>query len=109
MPCGAPHGEGMTQMPEVRLVALLVGEPHAIELYTLRRLAAITRQLFVVQAENGSGLAARQRLRILVRQHGYAAVASRVLAGRLFGSTSERRMHSQLACLLDEPSLQRWW
>ena len=96
-------------MPEVKLVALLVGEPHAIELYTLRRLTAISSQLSVVQAENGSGLAARQRLLSLVRQHGIAAVVSRVLAGRLLGSTSERRMHSQLARLLDEPSLQRWW
>ena len=96
-------------MPPIRIAALIVGEPRATELWTLRRLASIPGSLIVVQAESGSGLSGRQRLRRLMRQHGFWATASRVLAGRSLGAAHQRRMLRELASLFDEEQLQEWW
>ena len=48
---------------KLRVVALIVGDPQAMELWTLKNLAAVSGSLSVVSAQYGSGLSARKRLR----------------------------------------------
>lgn len=96
-------------MPPVHIAALIVGNPRGTELWTLRRLATIPGSLSVIQADSGSGLTGRQRLRYLVRQHGVRRTVSRVLAGRSIGAAHERRMLRELAGLFDEERLLEWW
>jgi hypothetical protein len=95
--------------PHLKVVALLVGEPHAAELWTLKNLAAVAGTLNVVQAESGSGVSARKRLRRLIREHGVIAVASRVLAAKLIGTFHERRELRHLERLFDGQHLREWW
>lgn len=94
---------------KLRVVALIVGDPQAMELWTLKNLAAVSGSLSVVSAQYGSGLSARKRLRGLVRQHGVAAVASRLAANQLFGRWHERREALQLERLFDGLHLREWW
>jgi hypothetical protein len=93
----------------VKVVALLVGDPHATELWTLKRLSEVSSSLTVVQAEHGSGVTARKRLRRLLRQHGAVAVTSRVLAGKLIGSIHDRLETRRLDQLFDGQHLREWW
>jgi hypothetical protein len=93
----------------LNVVALIVGQPHAVELWTLKHLAGETTSLRVIQAESGSGVGARKRLRRLVRDHGAAAVASRVIAGKFIGAFHERRQARQLEQLFDGQQLREWW
>jgi len=99
----------MADIPKLRVVALIVGNPQAMELWTLKNLAAVSGSLSVVRAEYGSGLSARKRLRGLVRQHGTIAVASRVLGNQVFARIHERRESRQLERLFDGPYLREWW
>jgi len=98
-----------TALSNLRVVALIVGEPQAMELWTLKHIAAVSGSLNVVRAQFGSGLSARKRLRGLVRQHGVPAVASRVIANQLFGRLHERRQALQLERLFDGRHLREWW
>jgi formyl transferase-like protein len=93
----------------LKVVALIVGDPQAMELWTLKSLAAVSGSLSVVRAQYGSGLSARKRLRGLVRQHGVRAVASRVIGNQLFGRLHERRQALLLERLFDGPFLREWW
>lgn len=91
------------------VVALLVGDPQAPELWTLKRLAAVAGELKVVSAENGSSISARKRLRRLIREYGVIRVVSRVLAGKLIGKREERRELEELERLFDGEHLRDWW
>jgi hypothetical protein len=95
--------------PPLKLVALLAGDPHAVELWTLKNLASVSGTLNVVQAGSGSGVTARKRLRRLIREHGAIAVASRVLGAKLIGSFHERRELRYLERLFDGEHLREWW
>jgi hypothetical protein len=95
--------------PPLKVVALLVGHPHAVELWTLKNLATVAGTLNVVQAESGSGVSARKRLRRLTREHGVVAVASRVLGAKLIGNVHERRELRHLDRLFDGEHLREWW
>ena len=96
-------------MPHLKVVALLVGDPHAPELYMLKELKSVAGQLAVVRAESGSGVSARKRLRRLVRDHGIMRVASRIVGGKLIGNLQERRESEELERLLDGKHLSDWW
>ena len=96
-------------MPHLKVVALLVGDPHAMELWTLKSLASVARKLDVVRAEHGSCVSARKRLRRLVREHGIVRVASRIVGGKLIGNLQERRELEELERLLDGGHLREWW
>ena len=96
-------------MPRLNIVALLVGDPHALELYALKSLHSVAGKLMVVRAESGSGVSARKRLKRLVRDHGIVKVASRILGGKLIGNLQERRELEELECLLDGKYLRDWW
>ena len=104
MTAGSPR-----ELETLRIVALIVGDPQAMELWTLKKLAAVSGSLSVISAQYGSGLSARKRLRGLVRQHGVAAVASRLAANQLFGRQHERREALQLERLFDGRHLREWW
>ena len=91
------------------VVALLVGDPHAPDLWTLKNLASVAGRLTVVSAESGSGVSARKRLRGLIREHGVIRVASRVLAGKLIGKLQEHRELEELERLFDGEHLRDWW
>jgi methionyl-tRNA formyltransferase len=97
------------KMRPQNVVALLVGDPHAPELWTLKNLASVAGSLKVVSAENGTGVSSRKRLRRLIREHGVIRVASRVLAGKLIGKLEERRELEDMERLFDGEHLREWW
>ena len=96
-------------MPRLNVAALIAGEPHATELWTLRRLCEVSGRVTVIRAERGTGLSTATRLRRLVREHGVLAVASRIAAGRTVGRVVERREQDELDRLFDGDDLRRWW
>jgi len=99
----------MTDNSNLKVVALIVGDPQAMELWTLKSLAAVSGSLSVVRAQYGTGLSARKRLRGLVRQHGVLGVASRIAGNQAFGRFYERREAAQLERLFDGAHLRAWW
>jgi hypothetical protein len=105
----APAESGQSTLKPVKVVALIVGAPRAAELWTLKRLADVAGTLDVVQAELGTGLSTRKRLKGLVRQHGLPAVVSRLIGNQLFGRLYVRRELQQLDQLFDGGHLRAWW
>ncbi len=95
--------------PLVKVVALLVGEPQAPELWTLKKLAAACCTLHVVRAEKGTSVAGGKRLRRLLREHGIWRVVSRLLGARLIGNWQGRKQLERLDQLLDGKHLREWW
>ena len=91
------------------IVAVIVADPHAAELWTLKNLASVAGELTVVSAESGSGLSTRKRLSRLIREHGVIRVASRVLAGKIIGKLQERRELEEMERLFDGEHLREWW
>lgn len=98
-----PGGDGL------RVVALLVGEPRAQELWTLRRLAELPCSLRVVCAAGQRNVHPRKRLARLLREHGPLGVASRLAGNRFIGRSEGRRRAVLLDRLFDGPFLREWW
>jgi hypothetical protein len=96
-------------MPHLKVVALLVGDPQAPELYMLKSLNEVAGQLTVVQAESGSGVSTFKRLKRLIRDQGVVRVASRIVGSKLIGKLQERRESEELERLLDGKHLSDWW
>jgi hypothetical protein len=88
---------------------LLVGDPQATELWTLKNLAETTCELNVVRALNASGLTTRKRLKSLARQHGIPGLISRLAGSRLIAPRQEREELQQLELLFDGGNLRKWW
>ncbi len=93
----------------LKIVALLVGEPRAMELWTLKKLAATSSSLYAVRARKGRGGSAFKRLRRLAREQGLAGAASRLLASRTIGSWQHRNELQRMHQLLDGEYLEKWW
>ncbi len=91
------------------LVALLVGEPGPLELYTLEKLGAVCSTLHVVRGERASDIAPAKRLRRLVRDHGISGVLSRLAGRLLIGNREARRQRALLDRLFDGEHLRAWW
>ena len=91
------------------VVALLVGDPGAAELWTLRRLADCGGTLHVVSGRSARNVPMARRLRRLVRDHGVVGVVSRLVAARTVGRREEHREADELDRLLDIDELRRWW
>ncbi len=93
----------------LRVVALLVGEPRALELWSLKRLFSTSCELYVVRALKGTGLGAVKRLKSMARQHGVLGLVSRLAASRFIAPREERKKSRQLDLLLDGDHLREWW
>src|SRR5262245_59575119 len=93
----------------LKLVALLLGEPRAPELWTLKRLASTSCAIYAVRALKGTGLATSKRLKSLARQHGAAGLLSRLAGSKLIGPWQEHKESQQLELLLDGARLREWW
>jgi hypothetical protein len=93
----------------LRIVALLVGEPRATELFTIKKLASIPGALCAVRARKGRASSAVQHLRRLARELGVGGVASRLLASKVIGPWQDRRELQRLDQLLDGEHLREWW
>jgi formyl transferase-like protein len=93
----------------LRIVALLVGEPRAMELWTLKKLASVSDNLYAVKASEGRGGSGLKRLRRLVREHGLRGVASRLLAARTIGVWQQHIELPRMHHLLDGEYLKEWW
>lgn len=103
-----PTGESSHGRPLSKVVALLVGEPRAPELWTLKKLAAASA-LHVVRAQDGTSVSAAERLQTLRRKHGVSGLASRLIAKKLVVERQERRQLQRLDQLLDGEHLREWW
>lgn len=95
--------------PPLSLVALLVGDPQAPELWTLKQLATAPCTLHVVRAQKATSVPQRKRLRRLLREHGMLGVASRLFGTKLIGDREDRKRSEQLDQLLDGEHLREWW
>jgi hypothetical protein len=93
----------------LRVVALLVGDPQAMELWTLKHLAATSCELHVVRALNASGLSTAERLKRLARQHGVVGLVSRLAGTKLIAPRQARKELRQLDLLFGGEELRRWW
>ena len=107
------HASDARQPPQagspLSVVALLVGDPGAAELWTLRRLADCGGTLHVVSGRSARNVPMARRLRRLVRDHGVVGVVSRLVAARTVGRREEHREADELDRLLDIDELRRWW
>lgn len=95
--------------PVLNLVALLVGEPQAPELWMLKMLASASCTLQVICAQKGTGVGPLKRLRRLLREHGPIRVISRLLGSNLIGQSQQRKRVQVLDQLLDGQYLRQWW
>lgn len=93
----------------MRVAALISGEPRAPELWTLRKLAALNVQLYVLRARRPTSGSRQKRLQWLGAEYGWRATASRVLAGRLIGIREGRKERERWDRLFDGEFLRAWW
>jgi hypothetical protein len=105
----ADASKGVSSEATLKIVALLVGEPRAVELWTLKKLASIPGNLCAVRATKGRGTSPLKRLRRLAREHGVGGVASRLLASKVIGLWQDRKELQRLDQLLDGEYLREWW
>ena len=92
----------------MKVVALIVNEPGALELWTLKRLADVA-EIRIVRGVSASGTSRWRQLGRLMRDLGPAGVASRLLAGRLIRRRESLREAELLDRLLDGRHLREWW
>ncbi|MGH9755746.1 MAG: formyltransferase family protein [Blastocatellia bacterium] len=92
----------------LKVVALLLGDPQAMELWTLKNLAAAPCELHVVRALKASGLSTTERLKRLARQHGVVGLVSRMLGSKFIAPRQERKELRQLDLLFDGEELRGW-
>jgi hypothetical protein len=90
------------------VAALMVGEAHGPELWTLRGIFSVPCELHVVQALQRSTLPRLKRARRLVEEHGLFTTASRWVAKRLIGARQEEKEQQTLDELFDVRSLREW-
>jgi len=93
----------------LKVVALLVGDPQATELWTLKNLAATGCELHVVRALKASGLSTAERLKRLARQHGVVGLVSRLMGSKLIATGQARKELRQLDLLFGGEELRGWW
>jgi formyl transferase-like protein len=93
----------------LKIVALLVGEPQAMELWTLKKVASLPGKLWAVRARKGRGSSAFERLKRLTQENGIGGVTSRLLASKVLGPWEERQQRQRLDQLLDGEYLRKWW
>jgi len=99
-----------TKKPDRRLTvaALISGEPTAADLWTLRKLAGVARELVVLQAGHGRGTPRWKRIRQLLREYGVARTCSRLLGG-IVGASVAKSNQPILDELFDVEELRQWW
>ncbi len=105
----AQNAGGANGERRLRVVALLVGEPQATELWTLKNLAATGCELRVVRALKASGLSTTERLKRLARQHGVVGLISRLVGSKLITPRQERKELRRLDLLFDGEELRKWY
>lgn len=93
----------------LNVVALIVGEPQAPELWVLKKLQSTGCRLHVVSAGSGATVRASTRLKTLLRTQGPMRVFSRLLASNLIGRKQEQKRSQLLERLLDGGTLRDWW
>ena len=104
-----PMAEPARPGGRLRVAALILGEPHGPELWTLRRIHAGPWDLHVVQAVGTRVTPRLKRARSLIHEYGLIRTASRVIGNRLIGSREEGRKRRILDELFDVRDLREWW
>jgi hypothetical protein len=103
-----PAGSDPTDR-RLRVAALIAGEPHGPELWTLRSIVEAPCELHVVQAAGVRTVPRLKRARSLLREYGPFHTASRVIGNRLIASREEARTRRILDELFDVHELLEWW
>lgn len=96
-------------MSRINVVALIAGEPHGQELWTLRSMSTVPCELRVVQALHQSTVSRRKRALRQIRQYGLFESLSRWAGQLLLGAREERRTQWILDELFDFQNLREWW
>jgi folate-dependent phosphoribosylglycinamide formyltransferase PurN len=105
----AEAGDQAGSVAALKIVALLVDEPHAMELWTLKKLASIPGDLYALSARSGRRGSTVNHLRCWAREHGLRGVASQLLAAKTIGLCQNHNELQSMHRLLDGEYLEEWW